>query len=434
MLAIDPMTGAIAGVILFSILQYVRRTVTVSRWADSGRSARLQQIRENLIGLEADPEHPRDWRPVIVAFSEDSERRLAILRFASWIAGGSGFVSVMRILDEEKKPPLPDRLRAEEDELQREIKAAGITAFARIVFTYQTHSALPVLLGAHGIGEVRANTLLVNRLEGEAMNIVPARRKGFAQQLRIALRAGCNLIVLDAEPSEITALDATPMDQRRIDVWYRGDATGRLCLLLAYLTTRTPDWKDAEIRLIAPRTKNKPSAQDMEASLQAMLDEVRIEAQPVIVDSWDSETVRETSGNASLVFLPFVFRRGQASGPSGRPLAESGQGLQVVAFAMAVQDLDLDADPEEGTLADLAAASDHAAEAKASARQAQKEADQAEKEAAEVRDRSDPEATDEEIRTAEKRAREARVAADKAQSAAEEAQSQSDAAATGDRT
>jgi len=69
MLAIDPLTGAIAGVILFAILQYVRRTVRVSRWADSSRSARLKQIRENLIGLSANPEHPRDWRPVIVAFS-----------------------------------------------------------------------------------------------------------------------------------------------------------------------------------------------------------------------------------------------------------------------------------------------------------------------------------------------------------------------------
>ena len=105
MLAIDPLTGAIAGVILFAILQYMRRTVSVSRWADSSRSVRLQQIRENLIGLSANPEHPRDWRPVIVAFSEDSERRLAMLRFASWIEGGSGFVSVMHILDEEKNPP-----------------------------------------------------------------------------------------------------------------------------------------------------------------------------------------------------------------------------------------------------------------------------------------------------------------------------------------
>ena len=302
------------------------------------------------------------------------------------------------------------------------------------MFTYESRSALPVLLGAHGIGEVRANTVLVNRLEGEAEDIDDARRKGFAQQLRIALRAGCNLIVLDAEPSEIEALDATPVNRRRIDVWYRRDATGRLCLLLAYLTTRTPDWKDAEIRLIAPRPKNKKSTQEMEANLQTMLDDVRIEAEPVIVDAWNPETLLDVSGDASLVFLPFIFRGGQAVGPGGRPLAESGQGLQVVAFAMAVQDLDLDADPEEGKQAEIAAVLDHAVETSASAKEALKEAEKAEKDAAEVRDRSAPEATDEEVRVAEKRARDARVAAARAQAKAIEAQAQSDAAAPGGQT
>jgi hypothetical protein len=66
-----------------------------------------------------------------------------------------------------------------------------------------------------------------------------------------------------------------------------------------------------------------------------------------------------------------------------------------------------------------------------SARGALKDAEKAEKGAAAVRDRSNPEATDEEVRIAEKRAREARVAADRAQAKATEAQSQSDAAAPG---
>ena len=429
MLAIDPLTGAISGVILFAILQYIRRTVRVSRWADSSRSARLRQIRENLIGLSANPEHPRDWRPVIVAFTEDPERRLAMLRFASWIEGGSGFVSVMHVLDDETHQPLPELVRSEEDELQREIKEAGIAAFARIVFAYPTRSALPTLLGAYGIGEVRANTVLVNRLEGEAGDIDAARRRNFAEQLFNALLTGCNLIVLDAEPSDIEALDATPVDQRRIDVWYRRDATGRMCLLLAYLTTRTPDWKDARIRLIAARQGIEGAEQDMEANLKAMLDEVRIEAEPVIVDNWAPETLLEVSGDASLVFLPFIFRDGQAVAPGGRTLAELGQQLPVVAFAMAVQDMELDAEPEQGKQGEIAAVLDHADDAEASAREAEKEVENAEKEAAAIRERSNPEATGEEIRAAGQRAKEARAAAEQARDKATEAKSQSDEAA-----
>ncbi len=431
MLAIDPLTGAIAGAILFALLQYIRRTVRVSRWADSNRSARLQQIREGLIGLSADPEHPRDWRPVIVAFSEDADRRNAILRFASWIEGGSGFVSVVQVLDEEEHPPSLQQLRAREDEFRLEIKAAGVAAFARTIFTYPSQSVLPVLLGAHGIGEVRANTVLVNRLEGSAEDINLDRRKGFAQQLRIALRSGCNLLVLDSQPSEIEALDGVPLNERRIDVWYHRDATGRFCLLLAYLMTRTQDWKDAEIRLIAPRTAKKGSTEDMEEKLRSMLQDVRIDASPVIVEDSSHATVLEVSSDSSLVFMPFSFKGGQASGPGNLPLAEAGEGLQVVAYAMAVQDLDLEAEPEAGKTAEIAATLDRVKEAESKAREAAKAAEAAEKELASLRERSDPEATEEELKTAEKQADKTRQAADRAETEAEQARSEAESTVPG---
>jgi len=63
------------------------------------------------------------------------------------------------------------------------------------------------------------------------------------------------------------------------------------------------------------------------------------------------------------------------------------------------------------------------------ARETLKEADKAEKEAAEIRDRSNPEVTDEEVRSAEKHAKKARLAAEQAQARATEARSQSDEAA-----
>ena len=408
MLAIDPLAGAIAGAVVFAVLQYVRRTVVVSRWSDSSRSARLRHIRDNLIGLSAEPEHPRDWRPVIAAFSDDSERRVALLRFASWIEGGSGFVTVMHVLGEEKDPPSHEQVRADEEILKRDIAKAGVTAFARTVFTYRSKSVLPVLLGSHGLGEIRTNTLLVNRLSGESEDIDSTRRKDFARQLRIALRAACNLIVLDAEPAEVESLDNLALDERHIDVWYRGDATGRLCLLLAYLMTRTPDWKDAHIRLIVQRPSRKRTDEEVQAHAREMLDEVRISAEPVVSEDMSPDTILEVSKEASLVFLPLTFRSGQAAGPNGHPLSEAGKGLQVVAWAMAVQDLALDAEPEEGKPAELAEVVDRAKEAVAAAKKATSEAEAAEREAQELRRSGDEEPDEEAMRAAEKRATEAR--------------------------
>ena len=46
-------------------------------------------------------------------------------------------------------------------------------------------------------------------------------------------------------------LENIPSKNRRIDVWWWGDASSRLMLLLAYLMTRSDDWKDSKIRVLA---------------------------------------------------------------------------------------------------------------------------------------------------------------------------------------
>ena len=87
MLAVDLSAGVVAIAVLFAIFQYLRRTAGPARWADSRRSHHLQQIREHLLAAGAEPDHPRDWRPQILAFSDDPRRRAQLLRFSSWIEG-----------------------------------------------------------------------------------------------------------------------------------------------------------------------------------------------------------------------------------------------------------------------------------------------------------------------------------------------------------
>ncbi|HKK71997.1 MAG TPA: amino acid permease [Candidatus Krumholzibacteria bacterium] len=415
MLAIDPVAAAVAGAILFGILQYVRRSTTVTRWADSSRSARLRSIRENLHGLSAQPEHPRDWRPVILAFSEQSERRVALLRFAGWIDGRSGFTTAVQILDDETGPATRGRIHEVEEQLRSDIATADVPAFARCVDTDPSASALPTLLRAHGLGTIRANTVLVNRLDDGADD--PDRARAFARRLRTALRSECHLVVLDATREEIDALDEAPIDQRRIDVWTERDATGRLCLLLAYLTTRTPDWKDATIRLIATRHGSRRARERLEEQLRTMLEEVRIDAEVVIVDD---EPIDAVSGNASLVFLPMRLHGDRAVGPTGRSFAEAGRGLAVVAFCMAAQDLELDAEPEEGEAAEIAAAVDRAEEAEREAEQARERADAAEEELA---SHGGDEPGDDQLR---RKAKKARSEAERATEHARHARAQAD--------
>ncbi len=101
MLAIDPKTGVVAIAILVAIYHYLKRTAGPARWADSTRAFHLQKIRENLLAAMEDPRHPRDWRPMILALTNDRERRPFLFSFANWIEGGSGLTGAVRFIEGE---------------------------------------------------------------------------------------------------------------------------------------------------------------------------------------------------------------------------------------------------------------------------------------------------------------------------------------------
>ncbi|MCU0605518.1 MAG: amino acid permease, partial [Desulfobacterales bacterium] len=132
MLAVDPAIGVLAVSVIFAVYQYLRRTAGPARWADSQRSYHLQQVREHLKGMAEDPEHPRDWRPHILAFSNDPERRQRLLRLADWIAGRSGFVTAVRVVEASGGRMLALQAEAEA-ELRRDIARQGSSAFPRVV-------------------------------------------------------------------------------------------------------------------------------------------------------------------------------------------------------------------------------------------------------------------------------------------------------------
>jgi hypothetical protein len=184
---------------------------------------------------------------------------------------------------------------------------------------------------------------------------------------------------LDANEDEWTALETISSPEKRIDVWWWGDATSRLMLLLAYLMTRSETWNEAKIRVLAAG-QEEGSAGTIE-DLKKTLKEVRIEAEPEMVESPNADAIAERSGGSSLVFIPFRLRGNLLLGPFGGPLEGFLSRLPIVAMILAAEDIDLDAEPEEGKAGELAAALDTLTDAEKRAGQAEEEAAKAAKEA-----------------------------------------------------
>jgi amino acid transporter len=382
MIAINPTAAVISVVLLFAVHQYVAASVGVERWADSGNAQRFQRLRGDLLSILAQPKHPRYWRPVLLAFSDDRERRGRLLRLATWLEGGSGITTIVRLIEGEGAQARKQRAEVER-ELLAEIDELKVPAFPRAILTPYAEGAVPVLLQSYGLGPLRANTALLNWPNAENAED-PVQLAAYGRRLRLGLRYDCNLVAFNGGAQQFEKLDATAARDRVIDVWYRDNATGRLMLLLAYLMTRVKDWQDARIRVFAlPNGENDPAA--CREELERMLDDARIAAQPTIVEDLSPGTVSEHSGDASFVFFPLRLDGNKPCSVSGAPLGEYLSSLGLVALTLARQDIALDAEPEAGEYAEVAQAVDSAQQAEKTAAKIEKDATKAEKEAQKLR-------------------------------------------------
>ncbi len=377
MLAISPMAGAIASVVLFMLYQYVSRSERVERWADSSRSHRLQRVRDDLHAIRENLEHSRDWRPVLLAFSDDPERRERLTRFSSWLEGGAGFTTVLRIETGSGAIARRDRMKSEQ-ELEAEIKRQELNAFARVILAEDVEKAVPVVLQSYGLGRVRPNTVILNWYDRDDSSEAPGLA-AYSHYVRLALRYDCNVVLLAARGADFEAIDALDSSERVIDVWYQDDPTGRLMLLLAYLLTRSDLFADSKIRLFAQANQNETEEQAMDR-LGAMLEEARIAAEPLIVTQPGAEAVVERSKGSAVVFQPFRLQLDELSNIFGGDLEDVVRDLGATALVLASQDIVLDSEPEAGPHAELSSAADALEKAWSRAKAAESDAEAAAKE------------------------------------------------------
>ena len=375
MLAIDPIAGGVALVILYAIYLYLKQQAKSPRWADSRRSYHMQRIRSHLLEAASEPEHPRYWRPQMLVFADESLQRQSLLRFAAWIQGRSGFTAPVRILTGQTS-----RLRRQKDmaldELKIDIRKSGLDAFPLVVLAGDRKDAVQVLVQSFGIGPLHANTVLMNWINDTPSSPEHYMATIYGRSLREAYRFGCNLIIMDATIEEWNDLNKTPSEKRRIDVWWQDDPTGNLMLLLAHLIANNADWAGATVRVLASRD-GRLTDDTTEEAIKEKLRDVRIDAVPAVVNILDAETVINTSRDASLVFLPMRLRDFTSISTLGSSPEDLFNRLPLTALVVAAETIALDADPEEGEAAERANALDALSDAEKRAQKAQKETEKA---------------------------------------------------------
>lgn len=355
MLAIDWKAGSLAVAVMFILYQYLKATARQSRWADSRRSYHLQQVQEHLLNVSEELEHSRDWRPQVLAYSDNQERRQRLLIFSSWLVGNSGLTTLVRILDGHNAQQT--RLKHEvEKELYQDIANSGVQAFPLVINAPSFEIGNPLLLQSFGIGPLRANTIVLNHHSADTQHFFSEQLKSFSKNMRVALRLGYNLVLLDAQEKDWLILDEQPEDERRIDIWYHPSNSGALMLLLGHLITRSPFWQHATLRVyMAQQNDNDEASQE---TLTHELMQSRIDAKGVIVQDFNTATIYQHSGDASLTLLPLILKEGKIVDSAGHTTDNLQEKPSRTALIYAAQQFDLDAEPEAGAAGLLAEAED----------------------------------------------------------------------------
>jgi amino acid transporter len=374
MMTIDFNASIAALAVLFGIYEYISRVAPSARWADGRRSYHMQRIRAHLLAADLNSDHPRDWRPNILLFVVNEERRFSLYRFSSWLDANSGFTTIVKILTGKGMKSLKRRQEAEA-ELQKEIKALKIQAFALALSAPNTDVGIHTLVQGFGIGPLHANTLLLSWIAQEEHQDATHHSNLYFHHLQTASRLGCNLVLLDDENKDWSFLEDIPLQARVIAVWWWGGASSRLSLLLAYLMTRTDSWTGATIRLFVPCQHD--NSKEIEAKLIQTLKDVRIQADVVMVLDVDLKKICDHSQDSEIVFMPIKFQHNKPTSLIGEPLAGLLPTLPVTALILAEKDFEINAEPEEGKAAETAQLIDNLHDAMAFHKQTTKEVESA---------------------------------------------------------
>jgi amino acid transporter len=373
-LALDLVYGLVAFALMFAIYVYLRQSDKPSRWADSSRSYAYRRVRSNLLRMNDIAEHPNDWYPHILAFTNHRENREKLLRFGDWISGNNGLMTAVNVVP--GSGMICRRRKAEAlAELQEDIGAAGLPCFTDAICSDDFSKSMGVLLQAHGVGPLKANTVLANWHHKPDDLVAGLEQLRYGHNLRSAFIQGYNLVVFHCKSSRWDKLVQPDSRREKIDIWWEtDDDSSRLMLLFAYLTTRSEDWKNAEIRVI---TSDSPDFLEARDRLAEFFDEVRIPAEPIIVDDMAPETILAYSREADLVFLPFKIKHSLLTDSAGYSLERVLPQLSATALVMAAEEIDLDALPEEGSAGMLAEAMDDLLELEKKLHRLEKEHDKA---------------------------------------------------------
>ena len=335
MFLVEPVWAVVSIGLMSAVYMLIRRHEIEWHWGDVRSGGMYERVRRNLMRLEEERNHPKNWRPtILVPMSGDSfPQKLAV--YGHWFAGNRGALSFAQVIEGDPNHWRDQRNEAEK-RLRKSIQHLGVSAFTVAMVSENADDGIRALAQCHGIGKIRPNTTLIQW----PSNLNSETAQTLCHTLHIASQLDCS--VVSVRYDEKADEDSWAAPDGPVDVWWSGGANGSLMLLLAHLLTQSPEWRARPIRLIRV-VKSESEREDTRRDLIELSDLARIEAEPVVSVSDDfGAALRKESRKSAITFVGFP----PVEGPEEKFVKQMNgltRGLKTVAFVRSAGGMEVEA-------------------------------------------------------------------------------------------
>jgi len=289
---LNALAMVVAIIIIAGVYLFLSRKQIALGTGDIWQSVWSTIVKKGLKRMEAGKDHKRNWKPNILLFSTESVQRTKMIEFSKAVSGQAGIITNFDLYENPEAGVLfPKNKEAVSDE---DLEKYGI--FGRKLEVQNIFKGIESIACTFGFSGIEPNTVLMN-WPGQTKD--PVWFKEMTEKL-IAL--DYNVLYLD-------------YDQRwgfrkkeKIDLWWRGVGNNaELMLSLAKFITASPNWSQANIRILLVNDTNV-DFKIVENRINKVIEQFRVKAEIKIVNNEvDKKTIYDLmkihSSEADLVFV-----------------------------------------------------------------------------------------------------------------------------------
>ncbi len=320
MVLIDLRASLVAMTVVGALWLLLRRRERRENWGDVRRDLYEAIIRWALVRLSCRPMTARNWRPHILVFVSNVDRRLPLVRYGAWFSQNRGVVTVCELVVGDLLN-LDLDIHRREGQIDEALQQAGIVAFGEVAVVNNIEQGIMDVAQANGIAGIESNTVILGWPDDLQ------RLAHFLRVIRPLSRLNQSLVIGRAEPLALLREG----QRRTIDVWWGGlQRNGDLMLLLAYLLSRNTEWRNARIRILSVAS-NPMAKEQTERFLAELIPEIRIAAEIEVMIKPEEmsvvEMIHEESSDVDLVVLGLALPEEGKEAAYAERIAELAEGL-----------------------------------------------------------------------------------------------------------